>query len=354
MAISSLIFHRITRWQEEQPSELKISEVALQSGADYESLFSQLKKNFQFKAGKFHGHFDEDYSAAPFQNWFKEHLDKKISFEKLSQLYINQFKELVDKTSEAFEANILCVLEDRADGPRFYIFALETTSGLLLDNTLTLDTVDYLNTSKLDLALRIDIDDWLTTKETTSTPIDTDSPYLCLVRSRSKAKIGEAFSQACGFKSTIDSAKETATLMEVLAGYTKQTEPKEAAQINQKAYEFCVEQQQIGEAVPLKELSGFIDENKPSGFADYAEQAAQLDSNKSLRPDTRKLKHLVRISGKGNGLSLSFSSDLIQQTILFDEKSDTLTITSIPKSLKKQIMEHIKDSSIKNAETSEE
>ena len=53
------------------------------------------------------------------------------------------------------------------------------------------------------------------------------------------------------------------------------------------------------------------------------------------------LKHLVRISGKGNGLSLSFSSDLMQQTILFDEQSDTLTITAIPKSLKKQIMEHL-------------
>jgi len=336
MAITSLIFHRITRWQEEQPSELKLCDSPAQVTADHEALFSQLKKVFQFKAGKFHGHFDEDYSSAPFQNWLKEHLDNKISFERLCQHYMTQFKELVDKTSEAFEATVICLLEDRADGPRFYIFSLDSSSGLLLDNTLTLDTVDYLNTSKLDLAIRIDLDDWLSDAES-------ETPYLCLVRSRSKAKIGEAFTQSCGFKGTIDSAKETETLMEVLAGYTKQVEPKEAAQVHQKAYEFCVEQQQLGEAVPINELSGFIDEKEPTRFAEFAEQEAQLDSKKSLRPDTRKLKHLVRISGKGNGLSLSFSSDLMQQTILFDEKTDTLTITSIPKSLKKQILEHLKD-----------
>jgi len=340
MAITSLIIHRITRWQEEQPSELRISETSAQVSADHESLFSQFKKVFQFKAGKFHGSFDEDYSTAPFQNWLKEQLDKKIPFEKLTQLFMSQFKELIDKTSEPYEANVFFIHEDRADGPRLYIFAIETQSGLLLDNSLTLDTVDYLNTSKLDLALRVDIEDWLSEHSETD-----NSPYLCLVRSRSKGKVGEAFTQACGFNSTIDSAKETVALMEVLAGYTKQAEPKEAAQINQKAYEFCVEQQQQGEAVPINELSGFIDENKPSGFSEYVEQSEHIDSHKPIRPDTRKLKHLVRISGKGNGLSLSFSSDLMQQTILFDEKSDTLTITAIPKSLKKQILEHLKDPS---------
>ena len=336
MAIKSLTIHRISRWQEDQPSEINLSDQAATITADHEGLFSQLKKVFQFKAGKFHGHFDEDYSSAPFQSWLKEHLDNKISFEKLSLHYMTQLKELVDKTSEQYEANILCLLEDRADGPRFYIFAIETSSGLQIDSHLSLDTVDYLNTSKMDLALRIDLDEWLSNETSTE-------PYLCFVRSRSKAKIGEAFTQSCGFKSTVDSAKETQTLMEVLAGYTKEVEPKQAAQLHQKAYEFYVEQQQLGEAVPLNVLSGHLDENEPTRFASFAEDTAQIDSKQSLRPDTRKLKHLVRISGKGNGLSLSFSSDLMQQTILFDEQSDTLTITDIPKSLKKQILEHMKE-----------
>lgn len=335
MAIQSLIFHRIERWNEEQPSDLKLSEKAVHVTADHEALFSQMKKLFQFRAGKFHGKFDENYADAPFQNWLKEHLDQKIGFEKLCELFANQFKDLVDKTSEAFDSYITILLEDRADGPRCYLFMLETSSGLKIDNTINLDTVDYINTSKLDLALRIDLDDWLRG--------ESDAPYLCMIRGRNNAKIGEAFTQACGFKNSVDTAKETETLMEMLTGYTKESEPKQAAEIRKKAFDFCVEQQQMGEDVPLNELSGYLDENQPTRFAEFAEQQAHIDSNASLRPDTRKLKHLVRLSGKGNGLSLSFSSDLMQQTILFDEQSDTLTITSIPKSLKKQIIEHLKE-----------
>jgi len=343
MAIQSFIFHRITRWQEDRPAELQLCETAMQITADHEALFSQLKKLFQFRAGKFYGQFDEDYASAPFQNWLREHLKHKISFEQLSHLYLKQLKEHVDLTSETFEASILLILEDRADGPRCYIFVLETSAGLQLDNALQLDTVDYLNTSKLDLALRIDLDDWQTLSNHKNEPKET--PYLCMVRGRSNAKIGEAFTQSTGFKNSIDTVKETEMLMDVLAGYTHQTEAKKAAQIRKKAYDFCVEQQQLGEAVPLNELSGYLDENEPTHFSEFAEQNADIDVQKSLRPDTRKLKHLVRISGKGNGLSLSFSSDLIQQTILFDEKTDTLTITTIPKSLKKQLIEHLKEKS---------
>ncbi len=335
MAIKSSIFHRITRWQEDQPSELSVCDNTNENTADHEALFSQLKKVFQFKAGKLHGQFSDDYSNAPFQNWLKEFLDSKISLEKLTLLFMNQFKDLIDKTSEAFEGNMLFIHEERADGDRFYLFSLETSSGLLLDKDHQLDTVDYLNTGKLDLAIRVDLEDWLSDEQSSD-------PYLCMIKGRSKAKAGEAFSLATGFQSSIDSAKETETLMEVLAHYTKEAEPKQAAQLHQKAYDFCVEQQQLGEAVPINELSGFLDENEPTKFVDYAQANAQIDSTTKLRPDTRKLKHLVRISGKGNGLSLSFSSDLMQQTILFDENSDTLTITEIPKSLKKQIMEHIK------------
>jgi len=335
MAIQSLIIHRLRRWQDDQPSELKLRDEECTVGADYEALFSQCKKLFQFRAGKLFGRFDEDYSQAPLQTWLKEQQDNKISFSRLSTLYANQLKELVDKTGETYEGYITCILEDRADGPRFYIFMLETSSGLLIDNQLQLDTVDPLNTSKLDLALRIELTDWMSE--------DDSAPYLSLIKSRTRAKIGEAFSQSIGFKSSVDTAKETETLMEMLAGYTKETEPKEAAAVRQKAYEFCVEQQQLGEAVPINELSGYLDENQPTRFAQFASEQAHIAPEHQIRPDTRKLKHLVRLSGKGNGLSLSFSSDLIQQTILFDEKSDTLTITSIPKSLKKQILEHLKD-----------
>jgi len=333
MAIQSLILHRIERYQEDQPAAAKLADQPAQVNADYEALFSQLKKLFQFKAGKLFGDFDPEAADTPFKAWLNDYLSEKIPFERLSLLYCDALKACIEKTSELFDGYICMIHEDRADGPRLYIFVIETSSGMQITSGLTLDTIEHVNSSKLDLAVRIELGELA---DHTG-----DEPPLVVVKARGAGKLGEAFAQSIGFKSSIDTAKETESLIEVLANYTSDEDPGTSAALRQKAYDFCVEQQQLGESVPLDELSGFLDENQPTKFAEYAKTQNELNDIEVLHPDTRKLKHLVRLSGKGNGLSLSFSSDLIQQTILFDEKQDTLTITAIPKSLKKQLMEHL-------------
>lgn len=340
MAIQSIIFHRIERFADDQPAKLIPGEVAGKADADHEALFSQLKKLFQFKPGKLFGSFDLEQSDRAMEAWVGEYLEGKIPFERMSLLYADKLKSYIDKTSESFANYLCCIHEDRADGQRLYLFMLETSSGMTIDQQLRLDTVEHLNPGKLDLAVRIEIEQWQ--ERNTS-----EEPLMVLVKGRGAGKVGEAFSQSLAFKSKIDTAKETETLIDVLSHYTKEADPKESAALRQKAYDFCVEQQQVGETVPLSALSGFLDEEQPEKFAQFACQHSELEETQKLHPDTRKLKHLVRLSGKGNGMSLSFSSDLIQQTILFDEKQDTLTITSIPKSLKKQLMEHLKEQSEK-------
>jgi nucleoid-associated protein len=336
MAIQSLIYHKISRWQEDQPATLRLREQKNQVGADDEGLFAQLKKLFQFRPGKYYGVFSDDHSQFPFASYLNEAYNNKISFEQFATLYMQHLKELCDKTSESFELYPIILMEERADGPRCYIFLLENQAGLQLDRSLSLDTLEFLNTSKLEFAMRIDLDDWKNAEAGT--------PYLTMIRGRGQAKLGEAFTQSIGFQNSIDTKQETETLMEVLAAYTKDNDVKDAANIRQKAYDFCVEQQQLGEPVPLNDLSVCLNEQQPNNFAEFAQAQEQVKLNEQIRPDTRKLKHLVRLSGKGNGLSLSFSSDLIQQTILFDEQSDTITITAIPKSLKKQLLEHLQES----------
>lgn len=340
MAITKLIFNKLTRWQEDQPAAMHLGQVIESPNADHQALFSQYKKLFQFRAGKLFGTFSsEENTFAPL---LRESIEGSLSFPSFSENYMKHLKERIDVTNEVFERHIMMLEEDHPDGARFWVFLLEDASGMMLESNLELSPIDYLNTSKLELALRVEITEW---NNASQTPVSNEDhkPYLALIKGRGTAKLGEAFAQSVGFASSVDTQQETAALMEVLAHYTKNRSPEESTQVRQKAYDFCVEQQQLGEAVPMSELSGFLDENQPNQFAEFAESHANIQPNKELRPDTRKLKHLVRMSGKGNGLSLSFSSDLFQQTILYDEQSDTLTITAIPKSLKKQLTDYIKE-----------
>jgi nucleoid-associated protein len=273
-----------------------------------------------------------------------------MSFESMTSKVMELMKQHLDAVPLAFDGYLNLILEDRADGPRFYVFLLETESGLKIDKQLDLDTIDYLNTSRLDFALRVDLDDWQSaatqaydSESAESKPAEAGTHYLTFLKSRSNARLGDLFAKVTGFSSGTDSDKETETLMAILAQYTQGVEAKEAAQVKQKTYDYCVDQQLLGEPVALSELSGYLDDKQPTRFATFATEKAQLEENAELRPDSRKLKRLVRLSGTGHGISLSFSSDLIQQTVLFDEKSDTLTITAIPRTLKKQLQQLLKD-----------
>jgi nucleoid-associated protein len=49
------------------------------------------------------------------------------------------------------------------------------------------------------------------------------------------------------------------------------------------------------------------------------------------------LKKLTRLSGSSRALTLSFNSDLLGESIVFNADTGTLTISDLPKSLLKQL-----------------
>lgn len=278
MAIKSLVIHRITRWQDDQPAELKLRDELLTVTADYESLLTQEKKLFNGKPGKKYGRFSDDIGESPFSSWLTEALDEKMSFLSFSQKVTGTFKQHLDEQPITLDGYLMFVLDSRADGDVFYLLFLETASGMELSGSLELETVDYLNTSKLDMAARIELSDWKS-----DTPTE---DYFVLAISRSAAKTGEIFSKTLGYQNSIDTEKETETLLETLEKYTNKVDSKDATQYRKKAYDFCVEQQQIGEPVQIEQLSTYLDENEPQRFASFAreEKALQLlQLRKSLK-----------------------------------------------------------------------
>ncbi|MCP5162962.1 MAG: nucleoid-associated protein [Hahellaceae bacterium] len=336
MAIKSLIINKVSRWQDDQPATLTLRDTPLESNADYEALLSQEKKLFNAKPGKKYGRFSDEVADYPFSRWLSESLENKMSFTRCCEEFTGLFKQLLDASQVSTEGYLMFAEDTRADGDAFYIFWLENDSGMQLSRTLELDMCDYLNTSRLEIASRIELEDWRGEHPTDN--------YLTLLVSRNQSELGEVFSRCLGFQSSVDTEKETQTLLETLEQFASTVEPKSASQMYKKAYDFCAEQSARGEAVQIKELSGFLDEQEPARFANFVTQEKAMSESAEFFADHRKIKQLIRFAGKGKGLSLSFNSDLIQNAIHYDPDKDVLTITDIPKGLKQQLMRFIKSS----------
>lgn len=334
MAIKHLRSAFASQLQPGQPAQLQTGKALTEPGGDYEGLHKQFKRLFNAKPGKKYGRFTDDLGASPVSAWLRDYLEGKQGFEALSDRIFGQWQELLNGSQEEYQSHLMLVHEALAETEVFYFFIAESDSALRFDHQQALDATDVLSLSRLNLALRLEIDDWLGDSSTDN--------CLTLVHSRGTGEPGELFIQLCGFTNQVDVEKETLTFLDAVESFANQTdEPEKAGQVRARAYEFCKEQHALGEPVAIDALSGFLDEDQPERFQQFAAQSQDLPENAVLHPDHRKVKKLVRISGTGGGMSVSFSSDLMNQAIYYDRESDALTITRLPKALREQLKRYL-------------
>ncbi|WP_339800376.1 nucleoid-associated protein [uncultured Marinobacter sp.] len=335
MAIKHLRTLFASQYQPGQPARIRPGETLSEPGGDYEALHKQMKRLFNAKPGKKYGRFSDDIGETPFSSWLKDYLDDKQSFASFSDRVFGQWQELLNSAQEEIEGHLMLVHEALADSEVVYLLMMENDSAMRFDAKQMLDATDILSLSRLNLAVRIELDDWRS-----------DNPgdnYLTLVHSRGTGEGGDLFIKLCGFTNQVDVEKETLTFMDAVEAFAKTSEPEEAGKVRARAYEFCKEQHALGEPVAIEALSGYLDESQPERFREFASQTAEIPASGVLHPDHRKVKKLVRIAGSGGGMSVSFSSDLVNQAIYYDRDKDALTITRLPKALREQLQRYLED-----------
>ena len=108
-----------------------------------------------------------------------------------------------------------------------------------------------------------------------------------------------------------------------------------------RVIDYCVDQDRQGEPVALKALSRYVDESSPDAFMRFIADN-QEEPSLELYTDRNSLKRYTRFFGRDQDISISFSTAVFGNNIIYDERSDTLTIRSIPKSLKLQLKKYLK------------
>ncbi|MBQ0816271.1 MAG: nucleoid-associated protein, partial [Marinobacter sp.] len=241
MAIKHLRTAFASQYQPGQPARLQSGEALQEPGGDYEALHKQMKRLFNSKPGKKYGRFSDDIGESPLASWLKDYLEDKQSFASFTDRLFGQWQELLTGSQEEFQGQLMIVHEALADSDVVYLLILESDSALRFDGTQALDTTDVLSTSRLNLAMRIELDDWLG-----------DNPaenYLTLVHARGTGEPGELFIRLCGFTNQVDVEKETLTFLDAVEAFAKSSEPEKAGEVRTRAYEFCKEQHALGEPV---------------------------------------------------------------------------------------------------------
>ncbi|MCO7226712.1 nucleoid-associated protein [Pleionea sp. CnH1-48] len=334
MTIKHCIIHKVERAQPGANLSIKLKPEEHPLEGPMASLFEQLKMTFTRNAQKQYGLFDPDISDNPMPAGLKELEEEKSSFISFTHRVMNHLKQQLDAMNDAFSGHILFVVETLMEQDFFYCFWVNHSDATKIGGDLQTEPLEFINTSKLTYAFKIDIEQW---------KVDGWDQYFSLIAAKGNKDLAAAFLKFSGFISSVDLKEQTEQFLEVVDQYTESLEAPMAKQLKSKIVEYCIDQDTSGSPIDIKDLSSQLDEEQPEHFSNFVNEN-QPESRNEIFTDRASLKKYVRFFGRDKNLSISFSSDMYGEEIIYDAQTGSLTFKQIPKSLKAQLAKYLNNS----------
>jgi nucleoid-associated protein len=332
MTVKHCSIHKIQRNKPGSDVTIQLRPNELKAEGPIVSLFEQLKLSFQRSTQKEYGLFNPQLGDNPIPALLQKTLEQTLSFSNMTHQLMEHLKLQFEKTQEPFNAHLLMVLDELVEQEFFYLFWITHTDAQYVNTDLEVDTLEYINPAKLNFAFKVDIEQW---------KVDGWDQYLSQVAARGNKELSEAFTAFSGFISSVNLKEQTENFLEVVDEYIDHQDPGISQQLKSKIVEYCIDQDMAGSPVDIKQLSSQLNEEKPDEFARFVMEK-KPEVKKEIYTDRASLKKYVRFFGRDKNLSISFSSEMFGDHIIFDENEDQLILKQIPKSLKAQLTRYMK------------
>lgn len=327
MALLRFVTHRLQSGGAGSGVQVQLAERELDEIGPGASLFEQVRATFQRSASKKYGRFDPDAEVQAVRGWFNDYNEQRSSFVSLTSQITKLFSDMLASASDGFDFHLMFAEEEFLQRRRFYVFCIEHTSSMAIDSDLHIAQVRYLDTSRISLAFRLDVDDWLQ---------DLSPKYLVMLAGRGNKFFAECFVQLAGFAEGVDLPKQTTEFLDIVEKYTEQVPFERQDEYKAKIVDYCLQQDSSGDAVVLEQISEQLDPENPTDFQRFVNER-QTEEDNELHLHRSSLKRYARFSGRDKDISLSFSSRLFGDNVVYEPQVENLVIKRIPKSLRMQI-----------------
>jgi nucleoid-associated protein len=200
---------------------------------------------------------------------------------------------------------------------------------------LQLASSKHLDIARMQLAARIDL------SELQSNP--DQNKYISFIRGRAGRKVADFFLDFLGAEEGVDAKVSSKIVLASVEEYLSASDydVAEKNEVRKQVYQYCEERAKQGQDVQLQELSATVDSSDDNAFVRYC-QERELPVAEQFPVDVKELKTLVKFSGAGAGLSLSFEQKLLGERVQYDAERDVLIIKGTPPNLRDQLQKFIR------------
>ncbi len=334
MSIKHCIIHRLERTNSDQKVNLQTRAEENPSEGAIVSLFTQLKQSLQRSATRQYGLFDVNQTDNPLPGWLDKFQKDELGFVSTCKKISEQLQLILADTHEPFSAHLLFVVEELMEHPYLYLFWINHSDAQMINGHLEAEDLSYIDGSKIHYVVKLDFSQWA---------IKDWQQYLTIQTSRGNREMAHAFTKLIGFISGVNLQQQTDEFLKIVDQYTQTLDSDQSNPTKNAIVNYCVDQDMQGNPINFESLSQTLDENAPERFSQFVNEK-QETPQKEIYAHRSSLKRYVRFYGREKDLSISFSSDRMDDNIIYDEESGSLTFKQVPKSLQAQLAKYLKTS----------
>ncbi len=335
LIISNIALHFLSKKEETGEVVLRVGPEAIEVDNKIQSFVDALHGIYNGKGNKAYGHFSSmpaEGDKARFVDIMESYLSDVQSFYLFSTQAANLLKNELDKYDMA-ETGYLIVCHYEYMGGRYLLAAvIPISEHYSVDGELNISADQHLDTTKLQLAARIDLFDYKDNAE--------GNRYISFIKGRAGRKVSDFFLDFLGCDEGLDAKEQTQTLVQAVEDYVaiNQLDAQEKQDTRKELLSYCKEQKESSQDVSIQELGKVIaKEGAEQDFYEFCqEQSYPLEE--SFPHDQAVVNKITKYSGYGNGISLSFERSHFGQDVVYNQANDSLTIYKVPPNLKDQLL----------------
>lgn len=330
MSIEHAIIHHLRR-EADTNATLALASDELPSEGYSEELFGKLKSGFLGRISREHGSFASDEPPSVLARALEAYLSGEVSFQKMSETVMEAFREALDERALVLDAHVLLFAEGGAGRQVIYLFAAGHKESLAIGERLQPQPSYTLDTGPSLFGIKIDLGEWKERK---------DYAYLSLLPPRGNPVLGDLFRELTGFSNGLDTSEATLTFLEGVESYSRQVPEEQVNTFRSQVVDYCMEQEQRDEPVDVRELAKTLDHVDQEAFVKVMVDHTPENTGEAIL-DRRSLRNYVKFAGREKDLAISFSSFQLNHRVHYDAENDKLSITGLPKALRKQLLGHL-------------
>ncbi len=331
MATSQLIAHHLF-CDGEKPAKLTLRDQELANDLHNDLLLDKLKGSFLVRLTRKHGSFTRgDEPVLPTE--LDAYLSEERSLASLSRNFMQALAKSLEEHSILLNAHFLFFIEKSFDHHHvLYLFVAHQSESLAISEQLEVCPSYVIDTGSTMFGIKVDLAEWKG---------DRQYAYLSMVPPKGNAPLAELFDTLTGFHHGIDKKESTTQLLEGVERFAKQLPDEQAKDVRTQVVEYCTEKEKNDEPVSIPGLSEALNGIDCDQFIRQMATHNPKAQEEPVMIDRRALQRYVKFSGREKELAISFSTNQLNERVMYDESRDVLTIQGLPKALREQLLRHI-------------